>query len=176
MLITLLGTGNRLGNGIIFNFRRFSASIVGVWGHYTTTPYKGNPTNHRIKFKEADLNSIKMAFPEVGYCSATVSQTDAISYGEGYIVDDPRGISEDYNSIIYINIASQNRRFISKMNTNAICKVIILSPRMAEVLSHNKDPLGKHVKCGNMMCQVVGIYDGDDKSDNVPAHVPFTVA
>ena len=108
MLITLLGAGNGLRNGIIFNFRRFSANTVEVWGRYTTMPYKGNPTNRRIEFKEADLSGIKMAFPEIEYCSATISQTDTISYGEEYIVGDLRGVSEDYNSIIYINVASQN--------------------------------------------------------------------
>ena len=35
---------------------------------------------------------------------------------------------------------------------------------------------GKYVKCGNMMYQVVGIYDDDDKSNNAPAYIPFTVA
>lgn len=59
---------------------------------------------------------------------------------------------------------------------NATRKVIILSPRMAEVLFRNEDPLGKYVKCGNMMYQVVGIYDDDDKSNNAPAYIPFTVA
>ena len=67
MLITLLGAGNGLRNGIIFNFRRFSANTVEVWGRYTTMPYKGNPTNRRIEFKEADLSGIKMAFPEIEY-------------------------------------------------------------------------------------------------------------
>ena len=129
MLITLLGAGNGLRNGIIFNFRRFSANTVEVWGRYTTMPYKGNPTNRRIEFKEADLSGIKMAFPEIEYCSATISQTDTISYGEEYIVGDLRGVSEDYNSIIYINVASQNGRFINKMDMNATRKVIILSPR-----------------------------------------------
>lgn len=47
---------------------------------------------------------------------------------------------------------------------------------MAEVLFRNEDPLGKYVKCGNMMYQVVGIYDDDDKSNNAPAYIPFTVA
>mgnify|MGYP001518724139 FL=1 len=68
MLITLLGAGNGLRNGIIFNFRRLSANTVEVWGRYTTMPYKGNPTNRRIEFKEADLSGIKMAFPEIEYC------------------------------------------------------------------------------------------------------------
>ena len=87
----LLGAGNGLRNGIIFNFRRFSANTVEVWGRYTTMPYKGNPTNRRIEFKEADLSGIKMAFPEIEYCSATISQTDTISYGEEYIVGDLAG-------------------------------------------------------------------------------------
>lgn len=105
-------------------FRQYRGGL----GRYTTMPYKGNPTNRRIEFKEADLSGIKMAFPEIEYCSATISQTDTISYGEEYIVGDLRGVSEDYNSIIYINVASQNGRFINKMDMNATRKVIILSP------------------------------------------------
>ena len=77
-------------------------------------PYKGNPTNRRIEFKEADLSGIKMAFPESRILLGYHFATDTISYGEEYIVGDLRGVSEDYNSIIYINVASQNGRFINE--------------------------------------------------------------
>ena len=79
------GSGKWVEKRHHIHFRRFSANTVEVWGRYTTMPYKGNPTNRRIEFKEADLSGIKMAFPEIEYCSATISQTDTISYGEEYI-------------------------------------------------------------------------------------------
>ena len=47
---------------------------------------------------------------------------------------------------------------------------------MAEVLFRDEKPLGKYVKCGNMMYQVVGVYNDDDKSNNAPAYIPFSVA
>ncbi len=47
---------------------------------------------------------------------------------------------------------------------------------MAEVLFRNEDPLGKYVKCGNMMYQVVGIYDDDDKSNNARIYTVYRSA
>lgn len=102
MLITLLGAGNGLRNGIIFNFRRFSANTVEVWGRYTTMPYKGNPTNRRIEFKEADLSGIKMAFPEIEYCSATISQTDTIANVSKQKIKYKRADGLDLTATVYL--------------------------------------------------------------------------
>lgn len=55
-------------------------------------------------------------------------------------------------------------------------KVIVLSPRMAEVLFRKESPVGKYVRCGDSMFQVVGVYNDDNKSNNAPAYIPFTVA
>lgn len=176
MLITLLAAGNGLSNGIMFNFRRYSSNGVEVWTRYTTLPYKGNPSNRRIEFKEADLNTLKKDFPEIEYCSASISHTDTLSYGREYLVGDLRGVSEDYNSIVFIDVTAKNGRFINKIDINDNRKAIVLSPRMAEVLFREEDPLGKYIQSGNMMYQVVGIYDDDDKSNNAPAYIPFTTA
>ena len=43
-------------------------------------------------------------------------------------------------------------------------------------MKNNESKLGKYVKCGNMMYQVVGVYNDDDKSNNAPAYIPFSVA
>ena len=65
MLIILLGAGNGLRNGVLYNFKNMSANKVSVWPGYTTMPYKGMSTNRNIKFKDEDLEAIKLTYPEV---------------------------------------------------------------------------------------------------------------
>ena len=55
MLITLLGAGNGLRNGVMLNFRNMSMNKVEVWTRYTTLPWKGMPTNRSLKFQEKDF-------------------------------------------------------------------------------------------------------------------------
>ncbi len=75
-----------------------------------------------------------------------------------------------------MNVETHNGRFINEQDMRDRRKVIVISPRMAEVLFRDEKPLGKYVKCGNMMYQVVGVYNDDDKSNNAPAYIPFSVA
>ena len=52
MLIVLLGAGNGLRNGIMYNFRNMSTNRVEVWTRYTTKPWKGMQSNRSISFKK----------------------------------------------------------------------------------------------------------------------------
>ena len=65
MLITLLGAGNGLRNGVMLNFRNMSMNKVEVWTRYTTLPWKGMPTNRSLKFQEKDFEAIKLLHPEI---------------------------------------------------------------------------------------------------------------
>ena len=142
MLIVLLGAGNGLHNGVMYNFRNFASNRVEAWTRYTTKPWKGMQPNRSISFKEEDLSALKRDFPEVDLLSATISHADTLTYNKEYITGQTEGVS----------------------------------PRMAEVLFRDRQPLGEYVRCGDVMFQVVGVYNDDDKSNNAPAYIPFSVA
>ena len=78
--------------------------------------------------------------------------------------------------INYVNVKSENGRFINDLDMREERKVIVLSPRMAEVLFPGQNALGQYIKAGKLMWQVVGIYNDDEKSNNAPAYIPFTTA
>ena len=176
MLIVLLGAGNGLRNGIMYNFRNMSTNRVEVWTRYTTKPWKGMQSNRSISFKEEDLGALKRDFKEVDLCSATISHNDTITYNEEYVTGQTNGVYPDHAPINYVNVETHNGRFINEQDMRDRRKVIVISPRMAEVLFRDEKPLGKYVKCGNMMYQVVGVYNDDDKSNNAPDYIPFSVA
>lgn len=174
MLIVLLGAGNGLRNGVMYNFRNMSMNKVSVWTRYTTKPWKGMPSNRSISFKETDIQAIRMAHPEIDLCSATVSYNDTLYVGEEYTTGYLEAVYPDHAKINYVNVNAGNGRFINELDMRERRKVIVLSPRMEEVLFRGKPSVGEYVKAGNLMLQVIGVYNDDDKSNNAPAYIPFT--
>lgn len=176
MLIVLLGAGNGLRNGMMHNFRNMSKNKVSVWTNYTTKPWKGMPTNRLIKFRESDLAAVKAMHPEIDLCSSTVSHTDTLSVGQENMTGSMDGVFPDHAHINYVNVNAGNGRFINDLDMREKRKVIVLSPRMAEVLFRDTAAVGSYVKAGNIMLQVIGVYNDDDKSNNAPAYIPFSTA
>ena len=176
MLIVMLGAGNGLRNGIAYNFRNMATNSVEAWTRYTTKPWKGIQENRSLSFKNEDLTDLKRDFSEVNLVSPTLYHNDTITYNREFLTGQTMGVSADFNQIRYIQIETKNGRFINEQDMRERRKVIVLSPRMAEVLFREESPLGKYVRCGNSMFQVVGVYTEDNKSNNSPAYIPFTVS
>lgn len=176
MLIVMLGAGNGLRNGIAYNFRNMATNSVEVWTRYTTKPWKGIQENRSIRFKNEDMTDLKRDFPEVNLISPTINHNDTITYNREYLTGQTKGVSADFNKIQYVQVETKNGRFINEQDLRDRRKVIVLSPRMAEVLFREESPLGKYVRCGDSMFQVVGVYTEDNKSNNSPAYIPFTVS
>lgn len=176
MLIILLGAGNGLRNGVLYNFDNYATNSNETWTRYTTKPWCGMRENRNITFKEEDLADLKRDFPEVSYVSASISHSDTITYDKEFFTGTTNGVSPDYAKIRYVNVETKNGRFINEQDIRERRKVIVLSPRMAEVLFRHQSLLGQYVRCGESMFQVVGVYNDDDKSNNAPAYIPFSVS
>lgn len=175
MLISLLGAGNGLANGIAYNFRNMGENTVTCWSRYTTMPYKGLPIDRRIRFNNDDLEAIPRDHPEVGMISGANYKNDTISFDKEYLTGQLVAVHPDWAAITVTDILSGNGRFINEQDMREMRKVIVLSPRMAEVLFRDTvKPLGQFVKVGGLMFQVVGIYKEDNSSNNSPAYIPFS--
>lgn len=176
MLIVLLAAGNGLRNGVMHNFRNMSMNKVQVWNGYTNKPWKGMQSGREIRFKETDLPILRELFPEIDLMSANVWHNDTLYVGTEYLSGQMQGVFPDHAKINYVNVDAQNGRFLNELDMHGERKVIVLSPRMAEVLFPQGNALGQYVKAGGLMWQVIGIYNDDDKSSNAPAYIPFTTA
>ena len=176
MLIVLLAAGNGLRNGVMYNFRNMSMNKVQVWNGYTNKPWKGMQSGREIRFKETDLPILQELFPEIDLMSANVWHNDTLYVGTEYLSGQMQGVFPDHAKINYVNVESRNGRFLNELDMHSERKVIVLSPRMAEVLFPNGHALGQYVKAGGLMWQVIGIYNDDNKDNNAPAYIPFTTA
>ena len=173
MLIVLLASGNGLRNGIEYNFRYMAENTVFCYTRYTTKPYKGYQANRRIEFDEKDLYAIKREHPEVDLISATNNRNDTITYNKEFLIGEIRAVHPDYASIIYAPI--QSGRFINELDIRDRRKVIVLPPRMIDILFRDSvQPLGQFVKLGNLMFKVIGIHEEQSNSESPTAFIPFT--
>lgn len=176
MLILLLGAGNGLRNGVMHNFRNMSMNRVQVWGGYTNKPWQGMQSGRSIRFKETDIEILRKRFPEIDLLSANVWHTDTLRVDGDFLNGELQGVFPDHAKINYVNVYTENGRFINDADMREQRKTIVLSPRMAEVLFPGRNAVGEYVKTGDIMWQVVGVYNDDEKNNNAPAYIPFTTA
>ena len=174
MLILLLGAGNGLRNGVMKNMERWGTNRVEMWGRYATKPYKGMQTNRRVELKDEDYEAIKRDNPEVDLITATMNRSDTLSYGEEYNTYRLNGVHPAKATIDNIKMTSGNGRFINDVDVLQRRKVIVISPRMKEVLFKSADPLGKYVNAGQLTYQVIGVYSDEENSNDSPAYIPFS--
>ncbi|MDR2497309.1 MAG: ABC transporter permease, partial [Tannerellaceae bacterium] len=175
MLIVLLAAGNGLRNGIAANFERWSLNMVEIWPRYTTLPYDGLPANRRIEFTVRDVEAIKAYFPEIDRISGINYRSDTISFGKEYLTGRVRAVYPDFNQIQYMPIEKGNGRFLNEPDMKERKKVIVITPRMVEVLFRDSvAALGQYVKLGGAMFKVIGIYKTEEGNSDSPAFIPFT--
>lgn len=174
MLIVLLGAGNGMRNGIMKNFERWSDNRVELWGRYATKPYKGMQTNRRVELKYQDFLAIKRDNPEVDQITAVISRSDTLSYGEENNSYSLEAVHPEKAAIDKIKMTVGNGRFINDIDILQRRKVIVISPRMKEVLFKGQDPIGKSIRAGQLNYQVIGVYTNEDNNNNAPAYIPFS--
>jgi len=174
MLIVLLGAGNGMRNGIIYNFDNMATNQVAIWPRRAIKPYKGMQTNRRVRFKTEDLDELTRLNPEVDMISGIIYRSDTLTYGEEYNVYSLRGIHPDMQYINKIEVPSGNGRFLNDVDIREKRKVIVISPRMKQVLFRSEEAIGKHIKVGQMAYQVIGVYKAEDNNNDAPAYIPFS--
>ena len=146
MLIVLLGAGNGMRNGIMKNFDSWADNRVELWGRYATKPYKGMQTNRRVELKYEDYIALQRENPEVDLITGVISRSDTLSYGEESNSYSLEGVHPQKAAIDKIKMTVGNGRFINDVDILQRRKVIVISPRMKEVLFKGENPVGKDRK------------------------------
>ncbi|MDR0976223.1 MAG: ABC transporter permease [Prevotellaceae bacterium] len=177
MLIVLLGAGN----GLIHAFEEAAGAralnSVNVSPGWTSMAYDGLKADRRIHLDNSDVRISNTHFPEnIMDVGATVRQSGVtISYGKEYI--NQQSLTGVYPG--FIDIATDTKiiegRFINEQDIKERRKVIVLFYKNAEILfpAAKRSPIGQHVKVGNVMYQVVGLFDNGGNTSGA-TYVPFT--
>ncbi|MCL2413440.1 MAG: ABC transporter permease [Bacteroidales bacterium] len=180
MLIVLLGAGNGLINGVRSNFEGRTINTASLWPGRTSMPYQGFRANRIIRFEMNDLNFLKKQFPD--NISVIVPQLNlnnrTVSIGTNNSIVHIHAVYPESAVIRGTTVSQGNGRFINQIDLDERRKVAVLHPQTARVLFPDQDPLGQHIRVGNILFQVVGVFDvpDGDGDRNQTLIVPFTTA
>jgi len=175
MLITLLGAGNGLINGITQQSEgRFVNSMV-VYGGSTSKPYNGLKEGRYIRLKNSDINITASEFEgvvdEVGAMAYQGSVT--ISNGANYISTSLVGVWPNHTKINKVDMLYG--RYINKIDIEQQRKVLVISNNHAKELDPKnwQNLIGKYVRVGSFAFRVVGIFK-DDESGRADAFSSYS--
>jgi putative ABC transport system permease protein len=176
MLIVLLGAGNGLINAFDGNSTARALNSVRVSPGWTSKAYEGLQEGRRVRLKNVDLRATDTHFPEhITAASATVRQSNVtVTYGSEYITNTLYGVYPSYTDIEVAKVIKG--RMINEQDLKERRKVIVLHEKGAEILFNksHKNPIGQHVKIGNVMYLVVGIFADQNDQDSSYSLIPFT--
>src|SRR5690554_634839 len=176
ILIVLLGAGNGLKNGVMQNFSSRAVNRVNLWPGTTSMPFQGLSSDRQLYFTKSEMDFIRDEVEESGLVTPRVNSNQTISYGQEYGSYQVRGVMPNYFDIEKLIVAPGDGRFINPLDIKEKNKIIVLDKRVSDLLFKDESPLGKHVKVGQIMFQVVGINSKLEQWGGPNTYIPFTTA
>ena len=171
MLIALLGAGNGLLNALLSNSGDVMTNSMTLWPGYRSIPYEGQKKGSEIKFTGRDVDFIAGdRFREnVDEVYGRIMYSDTVSSGGYSIQANVMGTAPLAFRIDRLHLVTG--RFINGLDMKERRKVAVIYRNMAEDIM-GKAPvsgiIGKNVKVGNQLFQVVGILDEEDGFGGYP--------
>ena len=175
ILIVLLGAGNGLKNGVMENFSERAINRITLWSGTTSMAHNGLKSGRNLQFADKEVDLIRNSVNESRLIAARIDRTQTFSFGAEYGSYNIRGVMPDYMEIEKLVIKPGEGRFINGLDVKEKNKIIILDRKIAETLFKGEEPLGKHIKVGDLMFKVVGINSKKEQYGPFRS-VPFSTA
>lgn len=176
ILIILLGAGNGLQNGVTSNFSDRATNTVQIWPGRTSKPHQGyqagrstSLTDKEVQKIDEDVNVMTDRTPINDNYLTIANQTEYGSYSV-------RGVTPLYTSIFNLKFDDKGGRFINQPDMNENRKVIVLDQKIVNVLFKDEQPVGKFVKVGQVMFQVIGVNSKKENWGSGNAYIPLTTS
>lgn len=177
MLVILLAAGRGIENGARYEFRDDAVNSVWVYGGRTTKAHGGYAPGRDIRFRNADLDAVIAATPEVDHATGRFYLT-----GE-FTVRHERNVSSFQVRACHPghqfleNTEITAGRFINDADVHDRRKVAVIGPRVVELLFKRKAPLGEWISVSGTPYRVVGVFDDDGgEREQAILYVPISTA
>lgn len=97
-----------------------------------------------------------------------------LSFGQEYVSLNLSGVYPNHTEVEVVKLFEG--RFINEIDIKERRKVIVLHKKTAEILFNktHTEPIGQFVNAGNVVYQVVGLYNDKGNSGDSDAYIPFT--
>ncbi len=174
MLVILLGSGNGLAKGVMYNFSDAKNSIW-MGGGRTSMAHNGLNAGRNIEFTNEDLRILDNRYSSIENLSARQHvNSDAISYKNNYGVFNVVAVHPEH--LVIENVKLMTGRLLNKLDIKEYRKVAIIGSAMKDQLFKEEDPVGKYVKLNGISFKVVGVFDDVHEGETKRMYIPISIA
>jgi putative ABC transport system permease protein len=174
MLVILLGSGNGLAKGVMYNF---SDARNSVWmgGGQTSKAYGGLNAGRQIEFTNEDLDLIEKRHNNVDNISARYDiWRGIVNYKSNYGDFNVQAIHPGHQVTEAVQLVSG--RLLNKLDIKECRKVAVIGKAMKEQLFKDEDPIGKYVVLNGISFKVVGMFSDTHEGETQRMFVPISLA
>jgi len=174
MLVILLGSGNGLAKGVMYNFSDAKNSIW-MWGDRTNTASGGFNAGRKIDFNNEDLKLVSNRYPEIENLSARYGMWGSrVSYKNNYGEFDLSAIHVGHQAIEDIKL--MEGRLLNKLDIQEYRKVTVIGRLLKEQIFKDEEPIGKYLNVKGIPFLVVGVFDDKHENETKRLYIPISVA
>ncbi len=173
MLVIMLGSGNGLSNGAGAMFGGTATNSLFMWSQGTSMPYKGFKKGRNYNFRNADIDAILAAVPDIEYLSPRCQaggHRGAANVLRG-VKNGAFSVSGDYP--VYAKIQPYDMvqgRFINDNDIAEKRKVCVIGMEVYNALYNSgEEVIGTYIEANSISYKVVGLMqsmaDSPDRAE-----------
>jgi putative ABC transport system permease protein len=174
MLVILMGSGNGLAKGVIYNFSDAKNSIW-MGGEQTSKAYKGLNAGRRIDFTNDDINLVANRYKGIDNLSARFGLWGTlISYKNNYGNFEVMAIHPGHQVTEALKLTQG--RLLNSLDIKEFRKTAVIGKIIKEQIFKNEDPIDKFITIRGIPFKVVGVYDDIHEGETKRVYIPISIA
>lgn len=167
MLVTLMGAGKGLENGVMGLLGGHAKNSMYAGGNRTSKPYKGRKPGRWVQLTVDDMDAIRSRFGDkIEYLAPRLwLPSGEVTRGEHKGAFEARGDTPDLLHIDAISITEG--RFLNQLDLERRRKVAVIGRRVKEVLfDEGEDPVGDNIEIKGSKYLVIGVAKSDRRGND----------
>ena len=176
ILMILLGSGNGLQKGVMYNFSD-AINSVWIWGGNTSIAYDGYNAGRNIVLKNEDVTLLSEYYPNLENMSARIDLWGGnhhTSYKNNYGDFGIQAINSGHQ--VTENLKLIDGRLLNNYDIERFRKVAIIGRIVKERLFKEEEPVGKYVNISGIPFLVVGVFDDVHDQETERVYIPISIA
>ena len=174
MLVILMGSGNGLAKGIIYNFSDAKNSIW-MGGDQTSKAYHGLNAGRKIELTNDDLKLVAGKYKGIDNLSARYSMWGTlISYKNNYGNFKVMAINPGHQVTEALTLLEG--RFLNILDVKELRKTVIIGKSVKEQIFKDEDPIGKYVQIKGIPFKVIGVFGDIHEGETKRLYIPISLA
>ena len=176
MLVTLLGLGKGLENGIRQEFQGDAINSIWIYNGRTSLPHAGFQPGRDIRLTVEDYQELARRLPKEEAITARfyIPGSVSITYRNENANYSVRCVHPGHQQIENTQIIQG--RYLNQFDLDQSRKVALVGRRMIEELFDGRSPIGDQIQVNGVAFRIVGVYAEESEREENNLYLPITTA